>query len=79
MGKIIVKGKRHLKQLIKREMEKNGNGCDLNHMDLSNVKDLSYLFENLKFNGSISGWNVGCVEDMRYMFLDSSFNGDLSE
>ena len=42
--KIKAKNKEQLKDLIKEEIELHGYSCDLNHIDVSAVKDLSYLF-----------------------------------
>ena len=79
MEKIIAKDKKHLKQLIKEAIEKWGNCCDLNHIDLCEIKDLSFLFNASDFNGNISEWDVSHVENMEGMFSVSSFNGDLSK
>ena len=43
---------------------------DLSDWDVSNVKDMSYMFtvcENFKGKG-LENWDVSKVEDMKYMF-----------
>ena len=44
MNKLIAKDKKYLKYLIHQEMEKNGPNCDLNHIDVSNVTNMSCIF-----------------------------------
>jgi surface protein len=39
---------------------------------------MSYMFENSKFNGDISNWDVSNVINMFCMFDSSEFNGDIS-
>lgn len=77
------KNKRELENLIRQEINKNSPKCDLNHIDVSKIDDMSYLFSSTsgfsRFNGDISGWDVSNVKDMEYMFEDSNFNGDISK
>ena len=79
MKKIVAIDKEHLKLLIHQEMEKNGPNCDLNHIDVSNITNMSYMFYKSRFNGDISKWNVSNVTSMTNMFYNSPFNGDISE
>jgi surface protein len=76
--KIIARNKGHLEQLINEEIEQNGNNCDLNHIDVSKITNMSFLFEKTEFNGDVSQWDVSNVENMEGMFYRARFNGDIS-
>lgn len=67
-----------LSLLIDEIFEQKDSECDLNMIDVSNIKDFAGLFSSMDFNGDISGWDVSSAEDMRKMFYLSSFNGNIS-
>jgi surface protein len=77
-NKIVATDKEHLKKLINHETRENGYKCDLNHLDVSKIINMNYLFEDSKFNGDISNWDVSNVEEMSNLFSRSKFNGDIS-
>lgn len=76
---IVVKKKYELAEIINQEIKLNGNQCDLNHINVSQVKDMNGLFYNKEFNGDISKWDVSNAIDMTSMFFKSTFNGDISQ
>ena len=60
---------------------KKFNG-DISEWDVSNVKDMQWMFRDSKFtgkNGDISRWDVSNVENISCMFFASKFNGDISK
>ena len=68
-----------LMELIDYFIEQFGNECNLNWIDVSNVTDMQWMFDESEFNGDISKWDVSNVTDMEYMFKWSKFNGDISQ
>ena len=76
---IIAQNKEHLLELVKKTIETEGPDCDLNFIDVSNITDMSWLFNSSPFTGNISKWDVSNVTDMSYMFAHTAFNGDIGE
>ena len=80
------KNNNELKRIIKTLIKERGNEANLNDIDVSQITDMSKLFEDdprefilCKFNGDISEWDVSNVENMGSTFYLSSFNGDISK
>jgi hypothetical protein len=79
MSEIIITSNEQLIELVHKEIQIHGNNCDLNHIDVSNVWNMSYIFFKTQFDGDISKWNVSKACDMSCMFAYSKFNGDISK
>src|SRR5574344_2815568 len=71
--------KTDLEEIIKTIIIKEGNECNLNFIDTSKIKDMSWLFSGTDFNGDISQWDVSNVTNMCGMFSHSIFNQDVSQ
>ena len=83
-----------LYRIVRNEIARLGKDADLNHIDVSEVKNFFYgldwddnmpdnllgLFENTEFCGDVSGWNMSNAEDTNTMFYGcENFNCDLSK
>lgn len=86
------KSRDELQDIIIAAIEKNGPEANLNHIDVSEIDDMSSLFSLhysddddkgkilRSFNGDISDWDVSNVKNMSKMFCyATSFNGDISD
>jgi len=82
-----------LYRIVRDEIDKLGKDTDLNHIDVSNVKNFFYgldmddnkpdnltgLFENTDFCGDISEWDMSNAEITTSMFYGlKNFNCDIS-
>ena len=73
--------KKQLRQIIINLLNERGKDADMNDIDVSNITDMSNLFDGLDpYNIDISKWNVSSVTNMMSMFFCcSNFNCDLSQ
>lgn len=62
------KTKSELRDYIDREIKLQGVGADLNCIDVSLLREMSYVFLSSVFNGDISSWNTSKVKHMRKNF-----------
>ena len=77
--KYFPQTKDELKEIIKQRIKNEGNEVDLNDIDVSNITDMSNLFEDLDFDSDISNWDVSNVKNMSGMFyMCNKFNKDIS-
>lgn len=73
------KDEEELEQLLVAALNKLGFDCNLNWIDVSDIKYMNRLFYRSSFNGDISLWDVSNVKEMEGMFAQSKFNGNLSK
>ena len=86
------KTKEELVKIIIEEIKENGPNCYLNHIDVSNITDMSYLFLGgvfrvgndshpilSDFDGDISGWDVSNVTNMEDMFCRCKYSGNVGD
>lgn len=76
---IVATSPEHLRALVIEAIAEHGPACDLNHLDVSGLTNMAGIFQDLPFNGDISGWDTGRVENMACLFQDSAFAGDISQ
>jgi surface protein len=74
-----------LRKIILQRIKNDGHECDLNDIDVSKIKYMTFLFDAdyntifKDFNGDVSQWDVSNVENMNAMFYKcKQFNCDLS-
>ena len=78
--KYFPESKDELKNIISKRIKDEGNEVDLNDIDVSEITDMSNLFERTDFNGDISNWDVSNVKNMYGMFYKcTNFNTDISD
>lgn len=79
MTMLVPQTKKELMSMIEAQVVREGPTCDLNHIDVSAITDMSELFKTSMFQGDISKWNTANVTNMSEMFMHSNFNGDISK
>ena len=65
-------------KIVHNAIKEEGNNCNLNFIDVSQVTNMRLLFFGSDFSGNISQWDVSNVTNMSQMFEMSKFNGDIS-
>lgn len=75
---IVPKDEADLAKIIKNHIAQYGPNCDLNHIDVSEIRFMTGLFVETPFNGNVSQWDVRKVGIATSMFWESHFTGDLS-
>ena len=79
MYTLFPKDKKELMRMIDDEVVKNGLTCSLNHIDVSEITDMSCVFRQSIFDGDITNWDVSNVKDMSFMFEYAEFTGQNSD
>jgi surface protein len=75
MSKLCTSLVTDMSELFRGAIENpNSFNQPIGNWDVSNVTDMSLMFQNSKFNQPISDWDVGKVTDMSNMFSNSPFN-----
>ena len=58
MIKKIIATDFNILDIVNSEIKKSGNTANLNHIDVSQVKNMDKLFMFTKFNGEVSKWDI---------------------
>ncbi len=78
MNRIAIKTTSQLRTLIEYTIAHKGPACSLNHLDVSALTDMEFVFSNSSFVGDISEWDTRSATAMTEMFYNCPFNGDIS-
>ena len=50
----------------------------LNNWNVSNVQNMSHMFENSRYNQPLDLWNTSNVNVFSFLFFNATFNQDIS-